>query len=100
MNQGRLLDHARQFEHVQMHHSSQTPVFKYSRFNIIAFTDSSEPWADNVVDLTPENAALASQWVKQMLRVKTGPSHIFQTLLVALHDPNVDQVMHLSIWQK
>lgn len=97
LDHGRLLEHARQFEARSTRHPLQSSLpFKYSRFNIIAFTDSSDPWADSVVDLTPENVALASQWVKQVLRVKTGPSHIFQTLLVALQGHDIDEVVLIT----
>ena len=67
-------------------------AFRASKFNVIAFSDVLFPWSDEGVHLTRESVMVCAQWVKQNLKVKSGPSYFLPSLMFALKDSQIDEV--------
>ena len=65
-----------------------------SRFNIITFASDVAPWADDIVDWTPDALADAQSFVGRL--GASGGTNLYGALRFAFQDPQVDTVFVLS----
>jgi len=63
-------------------------------FNIIAFSGTPRPWRDKLVPKTPESIDAAHRYLDDLR--PSGSTNIFDTLVTAISDPEVDTIYLLS----
>ena len=65
-----------------------------TRFNLIPYTRDPIPWKEALQPAGPRNVAAALTWFER--RTERGPGNVWDALVLALEDPEVDTVVMLG----